>query len=83
LSRPRFQLLTRVDCHLCELMKEVVEEVLAAHGLTFTVEDVDSDSNWQDRFGEVVPVLLRDGALVAKIRIDRRQLERIVRRRRF
>jgi hypothetical protein len=79
----RFQLLSRPDCHLCSEMEQVLAEVLPAHGETYSVENVDSKPEWQSRFGEVIPVLLRDGAPVAKIRVDRRRLERIVRRRRF
>lgn len=79
---PRFQLLSRPRCHLCEEMEELLHEVLPERGLRFTVHDVDSDPEWRTRFGEVVPVLLRNGKPVAKIRLDRRQLTRIVERNR-
>jgi hypothetical protein len=80
---PRFQLLSRPRCHLCGEMEELLREVLPEWGLHFTVHDVDSDPEWRSRFGEVVPVLLRDGKPVAKIRLDRRQLRRIVERKRL
>jgi hypothetical protein len=63
-------------------MKAVMEEVFAAHGETFEVENVDADPAWRARFGTSVPVLLRNDVPVAKIRTDRAQLERILRRRR-
>lgn len=78
----RFQLLSRQDCHLCTEMESLLAEILSTHGESYSVEDVDSKPEWQERYGEVVPVLLRDGVPVAKIRIDRRQLERIVRKNR-
>ena len=79
---PRFELLTREGCHLCDQMAAVLDEILPPHGLSWEQVDVDGDAALRERFGEVIPVLLRDGRPVAKVRIDRRQLERIVRRRR-
>ena len=76
-----FELLTRQGCHLCEQMEALVAEVLPRHGATYGVVDVDADAALAARFGEVVPVLLRDGQAVAKVRVTARQLERIVRRR--
>ena len=77
-----FELVTRKRCHLCDEMKAVLDSELPALGLGYLLVDVDSDPSLRDRFGETVPVLLRDGKPVAKVRLDRRQLLRIVRRRR-
>lgn len=78
----RYELATRAGCHLCDEMAALLDEVLPAHGLTWTPLDVDADPDLRARFTDIVPVLLRDGRSVAKIRIDRRSLEWIVRRRR-
>lgn len=78
----RFELLTRAGCHLCDQMASVLDAVLPGHGLGYEPVDVDDDPELRRRWGEIVPVLLRDGKPVAKVRIDERQLERIVRRRR-
>jgi len=77
---PRFQLLARPRCHLCHEMEGLLREVLPDMGLEFTVHDVDSDPGWRSRFGEVIPVLLRDGKPVAKVRLDRRRLIRLAER---
>ena len=82
MAAPRFQLLSRKNCHLCTEMERLLAEILSTYGESFSVEDVDSRPEWQDRYGEVVPVLLRDGSPVAKIRVDRARLNRIVRKRR-
>ena len=76
---PRFVLLSREDCHLCDEMEAILREQLPRFGEVYTVSDVDSDADWRERFGEAVPVLLRDGLPVAKIRLDSTQLSRIVR----
>lgn len=59
-------------------MEELLAEVLPLHGEAFVVADVDSRPEWRRRYGEVIPVLLRQGSPVAKIRLERSQLERIV-----
>ncbi len=78
----RYELVTRPGCHLCDEMAVLLDEVLPEHGLTWKPVDVDADPALRLRYGEAVPVLLRDGKPVAKVRVDRSELERIVRRRR-
>lgn len=77
----RYELVTRAGCHLCAEMAALLDEVLPAHGLAWSPRDVDADPELRVRFTDLVPVLLRDGQPVAKLRLDRRGLERIVRRR--
>ncbi len=80
-----YELLTRAGCHLCDEMATLLDEVLPEHAQSYTVRDIDAADSaataLRERFGDVVPVLLRDGQPVAKVRLDRRTLERIVRRR--
>ncbi len=78
----KLELVTRRGCHLCEEMEGVLRAVLGPRGLRFERLDVDGDDGLRRRFGEVVPVLLRDGRPVAKVRLGPRQLERILDRRR-
>ena len=78
----RYEMVTRAGCHLCEEMAAVLDAVLPAHGLSWTPRDVDAEPDLRARFSDLVPVLLRDGLPVAKLRLDRRGLERVVRRRR-
>jgi len=59
-------------------MEHLLSTVLPDYGEKFDVEDVDSNPEWRRRFGEVIPVLLRDGKPVAKIKLDREHLERLV-----
>lgn len=75
-----FVLLSRPDCHLCHEMQALLESELGRMDLAFEVRDVDSDPDWRREFGEVVPVLLRNGRPVAKIRADRQKVRRLVAR---
>ena len=76
-----YELVTRAGCHLCDEMAAVLDQVLPELGQSYTPLDVDASPELQARFGDVVPDLLRAGQPVAKVRLDRRTLERIVRRR--
>ena len=76
-GEPRLEMVTRAGCHLCD---EMAAELDAA-GLEYGSLDVDADPRLRARFGEVVPVLLRDGKPVAKVRVDAARLRRLVRRR--
>ena len=80
----RYELVTREGCHLCDEMATVLDEVLPSFGLSYTLLDVDTDvePELRARLTDVVPVLLHDGRPVAKVRVDRRTLTRIVRGRR-
>jgi hypothetical protein len=64
-------------------MERLLEAVLPPLGEKFEVKDVDSRPEWREKFGEVIPVLLRDGKPVAKIRLDRPRLEQIVKKSRL
>jgi len=70
----------RRDCQLCD---EMLEE-LAALGRRLPlppleVVDVDSDPQLKRRYGLEVPVLLLDGTVVCRHRLDARELTRLLR----
>jgi glutaredoxin-like protein DUF836 len=77
-----FELVTREGCHLCDEMAALLDEVLPSFGLSYTLRDVDAEPDLRARFTDVVPVLLRDGRPVAKLRTDRRTLVRLIQSRR-
>jgi hypothetical protein len=73
-----YEMVTREGCHLCDEMAALLDDVLPSYSLTWTPRDVDAEPELRVRFTDVVPVLLRDGLPVAKIRLDRRTLVRIL-----
>ena len=75
-------LLSRPGCHLCDEMASHLADVLPRFDLVYEVVCVDDDDAYRERWGEQIPVLLRDGVAVAKVRTDPQALERIIRRRR-
>ena len=80
MNNPRLQVVHRHDCELCD---EMVRE-LEALGRTIPlppieVVDVDSDPVLQRRHGLDVPVLLLDGSVVCRHRLDAIELKRLLR----
>ncbi len=72
----RVTLYGRADCHLCDDMRAVVEEVRAAGPLEVEVEevDVDGDPGLAAAYGDQVPVLCVNGRKAFKYRVDARSL---------
>ncbi len=67
-------LLTRAYCHLCDEMREALAPIARRHGATVDEIDVDAHPDLEDRYGDLVPVLLlgaaRDGVPLCRYRLD-------------
>ena len=61
MAEPRLTLVTRPDCHLCDVAKEAIARVAAATGETWRELDVTSDVELEREYGDRVPVTLLDG----------------------
>ena len=80
MTAPRLTLVHRHDCALCDEMLAQLEALGATLALPpLEVLDVDSDPLLCRRHGLDVPVLLLDGAVVCRHRLDRRELARLLR----
>jgi hypothetical protein len=76
----RLTLLGRRDCELCEEMHAALTRL--AHTLPLPpleMLDVDSDPQLRRRHGLDVPVLLLDGTVVCRHRLDESELKRLLR----
>jgi len=75
----RLTLLTRANCHLCDEMLEALRPIVAAHGATVAVVDVDTDAALEAAYGDLVPVLLagdpRAAREVCHFRLDRPRVD--------
>jgi hypothetical protein len=69
-QQPRITLYGRAGCHLCDDARAVVREVADQTGAGWLERDVDADPELQARFGELVPVVLVDGAQHDFYRVD-------------
>jgi glutaredoxin len=79
-AMPSVTLYTRVNCHLCDVVKAVLDAARAERAFALEVVDVDSDAALRARYGLEVPVVLIDGRKAFKYRVDplalRRKLDR-------
>jgi len=71
--------LTREHCMLCHEALPVVEERARRRGHTLAIVDVDGDPSLAERFGDRVPVVLRDGEEVLAGRFTAREVRRALR----
>lgn len=77
---PGLTLLSRPGCGLCETLLEELGQLAATMPLPpLTVLDVDDDPVLARRHGLDIPVLLLDGAVVCRHRLDRAELIRLLR----
>lgn len=75
----RLTLLHRRDCALCEEMLAELKALARTASLPpLETLDVDADPQLQRRHGLDVPVLLLDGTVVCRHRLDREELGRLL-----
>ena len=72
----RVTLITRVNCHLCDVAKEAVKRVAAQAGVTWEERDVDADPALLDEYSDLVPVILLDGKTHGYWRVEEERLLR-------
>jgi glutaredoxin len=75
-------LYTRAGCHLCDDARAVLEAAGQRHPLTLRVVDVDADPELAARYGLEIPVVVIDGKLRFRGRVNAALLERLLRKRR-
>ncbi|UFU02506.1 glutaredoxin family protein [Ruania suaedae] len=71
----RVILYSRAGCHLCEDARRVVRVISERRGVGWAEVDIDTDAQLRAQYGEVVPVVVVDGAQVGYFRIDPARLE--------
>lgn len=80
MAQPRLTVVHRRDCALCEEMLAQLAELSRTVALPpIDVVEVDSDRELLRRHGLDVPVLLLDGSVVCRHRLDRAELSRALR----
>jgi predicted thioredoxin/glutaredoxin len=81
LTAPHLTVVHRRDCELCEEMLAALRAFGTRMPLPpIEVVDVDADPLLQRRHGLDVPVLLLDGTVVCRHRLDGAELERLLRK---
>ena len=76
---PRWVLVSRGYCHLCDLMRDAVLAHPAFAGCVLDVVEVDRHATLLAQFDEQVPVLLADDRVVCWGRFDASAFEQAMR----
>lgn len=61
---------TKVDCHLCENARELLDEIAESRSFDLTEIDIRNDMSTYEQFRYRVPVILINGTVVAEGRIE-------------
>lgn len=77
----RVVFLTREGCHLCDDALPVVQAEADRAGSTVEVRDIDDDERLRADWDYDVPVIIVDGKIHAKYRVNAEQLRAALRRR--
>jgi glutaredoxin len=67
---PAVTLYTRVDCHLCDVVKAVLDDARRERAFDLTTIDVDSDPELVRLYDQEVPVVAINGRKAFKYRVD-------------
>ena len=70
----RVTLYSRLNCHLCDEARVIIEKVCAELGTSYVEIDIDADPELQRRFTEEVPVTFVDGRQHDFWRVDEARL---------
>lgn len=70
----RVTVVSRMDCHLCDVAKAEVARVTAELGLGWVEVDVDADPALLEEYSDLVPVILVDGRVHDYWRVDETRL---------
>ena len=70
----RLTLYSKPQCHLCEDLRALLEELQAEYGFTIEEIDITRDTALFARYRYEIPVLMRNGKEIARGRIADREL---------
>ena len=77
--RLRLVLYSRPRCHLCDVAKDALQPLLERYPVDLVERNVEETVEWEELYGQQVPVGLLEGRRVFKYRVDVVGLERALR----
>jgi hypothetical protein len=66
--------ISKDDCHLCEEALAVVEQVRRKHPFRLKLVKIRKGDEWYDRYWDKIPVVLIDGRMGFKYRVEAKEL---------
>jgi riboflavin kinase / FMN adenylyltransferase len=80
LGRVQVEIYSRPGCHLCDDAKEIIDRVRRRVPFEVRVINIDGDPELENRYGELIPVVLVNGEMAFKYHVDEAQFEEKVKR---
>jgi glutaredoxin len=71
-------LYSKPGCHLCEDVREFLEALSPEHGFTLEEVNIEADATLFERYRYAIPVVLINGAEVARGRVSEHQLRSVL-----
>lgn len=79
-SVPTVRILSKPECHLCDVAKERVTRAAREVGFAVEVVDISRDPRLMEAYGERIPVILVGDEEAFVYRVNEKALKRMVRR---
>ncbi len=74
----KFELYSRVDCHLCEQMLLDLKQFMGSTVYNIEIIDIDRKPELQSEYGGRIPVLTFDNKLMCEYFFDSQHLEEVL-----
>ena len=75
--RPKIQVYSRPGCHLCEVLVEQLLPLIRGQ-LELQICNIDTESDWQQRYALRIPVVVFDQREICHYNLDKDAIVRIV-----
>jgi glutaredoxin len=72
---PRVTLYSKPECHLCDVVKEVISRVRARREFELEIRNILTDPADYERYKNDIPVVMVDGVEIARYRLSEQRLE--------
>jgi glutaredoxin len=77
---PHITIYSKPDCHLCDVMKQIVEKVRQRIPFDLQIKNILDDPADFEKYQTQIPVLMLNGSEIARYRIREEQLEAALRK---
>lgn len=78
---PPVTLYTRADCHLCDEVRTLLDDLAGSLGFTIEAVDIDADPELRSRYRYAVPVIAVGTEEIARAPVRAAALEAVLRER--
>jgi hypothetical protein len=82
ISSVELVVVSKDDCHLCDVALEKLEQLQRRHGFSLQVVKTHEGDEWYDRYQDKVPVGLVNGTMIFKYQVEEKDLLQKLRSRR-